>query len=129
MSKNMIQKNIILLVWIVLCSVFIVIAEGVTINIFTLWNLVPIVICYYLFRLAIKENRVALYGGAIGYTLLGVGLLLFIHAAWYFDLDGTSTGASTGGLIFIFIPICSCAFGGIGYGIGFFIGRLFTRHA
>ena len=117
------KKELALFAGLVICSAIVVITEGVKPNLFTVWNLLPVIYCYLLFRKAISNSSITMIGGSVGFALTGIPLLLFVHAAWFFDWEGTKTGSSTGGLIFVFIPIYSIIVGGIGYLVGWLIAK------
>jgi hypothetical protein len=72
------------------------------------------------------NSRPVIIGFAF-YTIISLGLLLFGHLAWYFDWQGTKTGSSTSGLIFIFLPLYAVILGGIGYLFGWLAGTAINR--
>ena len=110
-----------------LCALFIALAEGFF-NPFIPWNLVPVVIGFFLTRRAIGGT----YPGknaswpAAGYNVAGVGTVVFFHMAWLFDWEGTATGSSTSALIFIFLPVCALIAGAAGYLVGLFCRKIYT---
>ncbi|MEW8351156.1 MAG: hypothetical protein AB2689_04935 [Candidatus Thiodiazotropha taylori] len=104
-------------------GLFIVFAEGVTPNMFTIWNLLPVLVAYLLFKRAAEKRKIGTISGAIGFLVVGIGFLLFAHLSWLFDWGGTKTGSSTAGLIFLFAPIWSLVLGGVGYLVGNVVGR------
>ncbi len=106
-----------------ICAALIYAAEGLIINPFAIWNSSPLMISFISFRSAIKNHSKSELGGCMGFTLVSMALTLFFHGAWYFDWGETKTGSSTSGLIFIFIPIYALIVGGIGYVIGWFLGK------
>ncbi|MEW8206310.1 MAG: hypothetical protein AB2770_14250 [Candidatus Thiodiazotropha taylori] len=110
-------------------GLFVVFAEGVTPNIFTMWNLLPVLATYMLFKGAAKRRRIRTTLGAVGFLVFGVGLLLFVHLAWLFDWGETKTGSSTAGLIFLFAPVWSLLLGGVGLSIGNIFGRILENNA
>jgi hypothetical protein len=96
---------------IITIALFIVISEGVTPNFFTVWNLLPILVYYFLLKkgLPFWKNIII----KITLFLTGITLLLFpviIHLMWAFDFGETKTGSSTSALVFIFIPVWALLF-------------------
>ena len=82
-------------------------------NWIVLWNLVPLAVA----ALAILRGKGAEQPSWSVVTFAGVTALTIAltHAAWVFDWRGTQTGASTAGLIFLFLPIYSVLLGTIGW--------------
>lgn len=119
-------KDSALIVGSIICSAFVVIAEGVKPNVFTVWNLFPILICYFVLKMATSNGSRASLWGSIGLTFSGIGMLLFVHAAWLFDWGGTKTSSSTSGLIFIFLPVYSLGTAGVGYLGGWLLVKLIS---
>lgn len=103
---------------ILLLTIFIYVAEGVALNPFTVWNCTPLFIAYVLYMSSKKTNSKAKTWGAIGFLIGSMALSGYFHLAWMFDWGETKTGASTAGLIFIFIPIYALITGGVGYFFG-----------
>ena len=97
-------------------AVFIYYAEGVTFNIFTVWNMLPVFISFAIYQSARRNNKS--FYGAYGFLIGSMLLSGYFHLAWIFDWGDSKTGSSTSGLIFIFIPIYSLITGVIGYAIG-----------
>ncbi|MCG7990124.1 MAG: hypothetical protein ABW130_16145 [Candidatus Thiodiazotropha lotti] len=110
-------------------GLFIVFAEGVTPNMLTIWNLVPVLVAYFVFKDAAKQLKIRTVSGAIGFLVFGLGFLLFAHLAWLLDWGETRTGSSTAGLIFLFAPIWSLVLGGVGYMVGNIVGRILENGA
>lgn len=98
----------------------IALAEG-PLNLFWVWNAIPVALGYVLLRRA--RNRAFWPAPEIAFIALSCGLLLFAHAAWAFNWGRAATGSSTSALIFIFLPIYAVLLGGLAFGIL----RLFTR--
>lgn len=114
------MKKMIFPISLIICALYVVFAEGTTPDLFTLWNLTPIIFTYVLYLLGKFNNSKTAQNGSIGFAYGGIGLSLLFHTAWLFDWGGTATGSSTSGLIFLFLPIYSLITGGVGYGIGWF---------
>ncbi len=126
MNKS--TKNIILISFLLLCSIFILLVEGVSADIFIFWNLLPIVIGYFVLKYSFV-NRASFVSSlpGFGYLILGIGFSILAHAAWFFDWGETQTGSSTSGLMFIFIPVFSIVFGGVGFIVGGILHRLLQK--
>ncbi len=112
------MKGYIFYIVLIALSLFIYITEEASFNVFTIWNMLPLIISLAIYKLGHKQGTKTNIYGAYGF-LIGCMLLTgYIHLAWFFDWEGTKTASSTAGLIFIFIPIYSLIPGGIGYFIG-----------
>ena len=111
---------------LIVLGVFIYVAEGVAVNPFAIWNGLPLFISYELFNRGRKDGERSKIWGAVGFLVGSMALSIYVHLAWMFDWDKIKTGSSTAGLIFIFIPIYSLITGGIGYIIGWGIGRMWS---
>lgn len=109
---------------LVALGVFIYVAEGVTINPFAVWNGLPLYVSYALYKNGKKSESRAKSWGAVGFLVGGMALSGYIHLAWMFDWGELKNGSSTASLIFIFIPIYALITGGIGYFIGWGLGRV-----
>ncbi|WP_125931867.1 hypothetical protein [Thiosocius teredinicola] len=110
-------------------AIFVVVAEGVSPSIFTVWNLVPVMVAYFAFKGASTSGSRKILLGAIGYAFTGLALLLYVHVAWLFDIDGAKTGSSTSGLVFLFFPLWSLILGAVGYFVGYAIGGALDESA
>ena len=103
------------LILIILGS-FLIFSEGVSINIFTAWNLTPLIVSFALYSYAKKKGKHLF--GAYGFLIGSMLVSGYIHLAWMFDWGGTATGSSTSALIFIFIPVYSVIAGLMGLAVG-----------
>lgn len=101
---------------LIVLATFLVISPGVEINIFTAWNMTPLIISLALYSYAKKKRKSP--AGAYGFLTASMMVSGFIHLAWMLDWDGAATGSSTSGLIFIFIPVYSVVAGLIGFAVG-----------
>src|SRR3972149_438773 len=108
-------------------AILIYFLEGVALNPFAIWNASPLLISYFLYSRGLTLNSRPVIIGFAFYTIISLGLLLFGHLAWYFDWQGTKTGSSTSGLIFIFLPLYAVILGGIGYLFGWLAGTAINR--
>jgi hypothetical protein len=111
-----------------LCVLFIAFAEGI-INPFIPWNLVPVVIGYFLTRRAMVGTVPGQNAAwpAAGYNAAGVGTVIFFHMAWLFDWGGMATGSSTSALIFIFLPAYALIAGAVGFLVGALCRKIYIR--
>ena len=92
--------------------------EGIKLNLFIIWVLLPIYIGYSIVIKAWKiKSRKKLWEG-YNFLIASIGFSYLYHLPWFFDWDGTKTGSSTAALIFVWGPIWSVLFGYMGYFIG-----------
>jgi hypothetical protein len=106
----------ILFLWMV---AFVAFVEGVT-NPFWIWNCVPIVVSYVLLSRARHSATNPL--PEIAFFLVACGVVLFAHAAWHLDLNGTASGSLTSSLMFVVLPVYACVLGGAAYGLAVLSG-------
>lgn len=99
---------------------FIAFAEGIW-NPFWVWNVVPVVVGYALLRRARRKAFRVVPEWA--FIAVSCGLSLIAHAAWVFDWGRMASGSSTGGLVFVFLPIYALVAGSLAFGVA----RLLTR--
>jgi ACR3 family arsenite efflux pump ArsB len=107
-------------------GLFIVIAGGLT-NPLSYWNCVPILTAYAITKNATKSAGFKRMAGAIGFCLASIGLTVLMHVLWLLDWNKIATGSSTSALVFVFLPVYSLLSGGVGYLIGYFLGRKFDH--
>jgi hypothetical protein len=107
------MKHYVFFIVLIVLAIFIYISEGVPFNGFTVWNMLPLFI-----SLVLYTSRKKSYYGAYGFLIGSMLLSGFFHLAWLFDWWGSATGSSTGGFIFIFIPIYALIPGGLGLVFG-----------
>ena len=91
--------------------ILIIILEGVIPNIFTIWNLIPILIYYFLFKNWIKYRNKTLVKFSL--ILNGIFLIIFplvVNVMRAFDIQWFKTWSSTSAIIFIFIPLYAILF-------------------
>ena len=109
--------NVILLIMLVT----VVIVER-PLNPFWLWNAIPIVLGYILVRRAKSKSLKPI--PEYGYIAVGGGLVFLVHLAWAFNWCEGTSGSSTSGLIFLFLPAYALVAGGLTFGlIHSFVGR------
>lgn len=69
----------------------------------------------------VQDWRVPL--ATIGYSIPAIGLSSYLHYAYSVNLDGLFADATRPGELFRFLPIYTSVAGGIGFAIGWIIGR------
>jgi len=93
-------------------------------------NLLPLLVCVALFAYALHRNsghwlrvdrRWTL--ASVGFAIPAVGLSLYLHASWLYDIDGIASGAESPDLLFRFLPYYTAVAGSIGFAIGWIIGK------
>lgn len=72
-------------------------------------------------RWQIRDWRLPL--ASIGYAIPALGLSAYLHYAYAVNLDGLFAGAERPAELFRFLPIYTVVAGGIGFAIGWIIGR------
>ncbi len=95
---------------LLLLAYFIYFTEGVAINMFTIWNTLPLLVSLLIYQFGSR------YGA---YSFLSGSMMLsgYLHLAWFFNWGDISSD-STSALIFVVIPVFSLVAGGIGYVVG-----------
>jgi len=61
--------------------------------------------------------------GTLGFALPALGLSAYLHYAYAVNLDGMFSGEQSPQLMFRFLPYYTVVAGGIGFAIGWIIGR------
>lgn len=93
-------------------------------------NMLPLLVSVGLFAWSLRRNsgqwlrvdrRWTL--GSLGFAIPAIGLSLYLHANWLYDIDGVATDATTPDLLFRFLPYYTGAAGCIGFAIGWIIGK------
>ena len=59
----------------------------------------------------------------LGYSIPALGLSVYLHYAYRTNLDGLFTGAEHATQLFRFLPAYTIVAGGIGFAIGWIVGR------
>ncbi len=95
---------------LLLLAYFIYFTEGVPINMFTFWNMLPLFVSLLIYQFGSPYSA---YSFLLGSMMLSV----YLHLAWMFSW-GDINSDSTSALIFVVIPIFSLIAGGIGYAVG-----------
>jgi hypothetical protein len=105
----------------------------VGINLFTLWNCIPLLLAAItLIPAAIRSRSVSPHADRrlrdlwvrIGLAGAILGSTLCVYSTWKFNWWNARTGSSTSGLIFVFAPLWTLLSGLIGLGAGWFAQRL-----
>jgi len=97
---------------------------------YVLRNLVPLVILVLLAALVLYRGGGQWSGsggrlplGLVGYTIPALGLALYLHYAYSVNLNGMFTAAAHPERLFQYLPIYTSVAGGIGFAIGWIVGR------
>ena len=61
--------------------------------------------------------------GTLGYAIPAFGLSAYLHYAYAVNLDGMFSGAENPAQLFRFLPYYTIVAGGIGFAIGWIVGR------
>ena len=61
--------------------------------------------------------------GVVGYAIPALGLALYLHYAYSVNLNGMFTDAAQPDRLFYYLPIYTSVAGGIGFAIGWIVGR------
>jgi hypothetical protein len=97
---------------------------------YVLRNLIPLAILVVLSGLVLfrggghwtgSGKRLPL--GVIGYAIPALGLAIYLHYAYSTNLNDLFTDAVHPGRIFQYLPIYTIVAGGIGFAIGWIVGR------
>jgi len=104
MQKPFFYITLLLLAW------FIYFTEGVAINMFTVWNMLPLFVSLLIYQFGSRH-------GAYSFLLGSMMLSGYLHLAWFFGWGNINADKSST-IIFVAIPIFSLAAGGIGLRIG-----------
>jgi hypothetical protein len=99
--------------------------EGVLLNPFAIWNMVPLILGYWVLKAGLINNSNSILYPSIGFAIGCLVTTFFFHLTWFFDLGETKTGSSTSGLIFIFIPVFALIVGAVFALSGFIMAKLF----
>ena len=96
-----------------------------------LWsNLVPLAVLLLLSWLTLHRGGGTWSGGGfrlplatLGFAIPALGLSLYLHYAYAVNLNGMFTDAPFPGRVFRYLPIYTLVAGGIGFAIGWIVGR------
>ena len=97
---------------------------------YVLRNLIPLAILLLLSVLVLIRGRGQWTGagsllplGVVGYAIPALGLGLYLHYAYSVNLNDMFTDAAFPGRVFQYLPIYTTVAGGIGFAIGWIVGR------
>lgn len=105
-----------------LCAILVFVLLGL--NFFAAYQLLPILI-FIIFRRKVFQTIKGQYV-RLCYALSVLAFLLFplvMQIGWYFDINEMSSGSSTSGLLFLYLPIYSIFLGLIPALLAIFIKR------
>ena len=93
-------------------------------------NLVPPALMLILAAITLRRGRGTWTGagwrmplGTIGYAIPALGLSTYLHYAYSVNLNGLFTDAAQPEQLFRFLPYYTLVAGGIGFAIGWIVGR------
>ncbi len=97
---------------------------------YVLRNLIPLVILVLLSGLVLHQGGGHWTGsgkrlplGVVGYSIPALGLAIYLHYAYSINLNDLFTDAAHPDRIFQYLPIYTSVAGGIGFAIGWIVGR------
>ncbi len=97
---------------------------------YVLRNLVPLAILLLLSGLVLIRGRGQWTGagsrlplGLVGFAIPALGLELYLHYAYSVNLNDMFSDAEFPGRVFQYLPIYTTVAGGIGFAIGWIVGR------
>lgn len=97
---------------------------------YVLRNLMPLLILNALALLALIRGHGRWAGAgyslplaALGFAIPALGLAAYLHYAYEVNLDGMFSGEVSPGRVFRYLPYYTVVAGGIGYLIGWIVGR------
>ena len=96
MASEDYRRKFAALIFIILC-IIVYILEGILINPFAFWNMVPLVFAYLILGAGYEHESYAIKFGSIGFMIGSVVVAFLAHFAWFYDWGNTKTGSSTSG--------------------------------
>lgn len=97
---------------------------------YVLRNLAPPIVVVVLSALTLRRGEGTWTGsgwrlplGTLGFAIPALGLSTYLHYAYSVNLNGLFTGASNPEGLFRFLPVYTLVAGGIGFAIGWIVGR------
>ena len=97
---------------------------------YVLRNLVPPLVLLVLAAITLRRGAGTWTGGGwrlplgmLGYAVPALGLSVYLHYAYSVNLNGMFTGATNPDQLFRFLPIYTLVAGGIGFAIGWIVGK------
>jgi len=102
---------------------------------YVLRNLLPLLVLLLLSGLTLYRGRGRWSGsgyrlplGTLGFAVPALGLSVYLHYAFAVNLDGMFDGALKPAELFRYLPAYTLSAGGIGFAIGFIVGRNVETH-
>jgi len=102
---------------------------------YVLRNLLPLLILLLLSGFTLYRGRGRWSGsgyrlplGTLGFAVPALGLSAYLHYAFAVNLDGMFDGAAQPAELFRYLPAYTLSAGGIGFAIGFIVGRNVEAH-
>ncbi len=102
---------------------------------YVLRNLLPLLILLLLSGFTLYRGRGRWSGsgyrlplGTLGFAVPALGLSSYLHYAFAVNLDGMFDGATQPAELFRYLPAYTLSAGGIGFAIGFIVGRNVETH-
>lgn len=93
-------------------------------------NLIPLLLLVVLSALTLYTGNGKWAGsgkrlpfGVVGYAIPALGLALYLHYAYSINLNGMFTDAAFPDRVFQYLPYYTVVAGGIGFAIGWIVGR------
>ncbi len=93
-------------------------------------NLLPLVVLVLLAVVTLRRGKGRWAGsgyrmplGTLGFAIPALGLAVYLHYAYSVNLNGMFDGATEPAELFRYLPIYTLVAGGIGFAIGFIVGR------
>ena len=111
-----IMKNLTLIIISAISAIIVAFAVGF--NYFLIWNLLPALTFYFITKKYFNNWNLLKNSSKICLIFIVLFLIIFptfSGVMWIFDIEGTKSGSSTAGLIFIFVPILAFVFSLIPY--------------
>jgi len=93
-------------------------------------NLIPLLLLVLLSAMTLYAGKGKWAGsgkrlplGVVGYAIPALGLALYLHYAYSINLNGMFTDAAFPDRVFHYLPYYTVVAGGIGFAIGWIVGR------
>ncbi len=97
---------------------------------YVLWNFAPLALLVLLTAFVLYRGGGQWSGsgkrlplGVVGFAIPALGLALYLHYAYAVNLNGMFTDAAHPERLFLYLPIYTIVAGGIGFAIGWIVGR------
>lgn len=97
---------------------------------YVLRNLAPLIMLLALAAITLHRSGGTWTGGGwrlplgtLGYAVPALGLSVYLHYAYSVNLNDLFTGAGNPGQLFRFLPVYTGVAGGIGFAIGWIVGK------